>query len=74
MKKNIKFIEPEPEDRYCPICDAEIKEGSPLHKCSKKKLKEIESMNIDEEYLEEDRTYDDKLREYEEYFNYNNCN
>ena len=33
-----EFIEP--EDRYCPICDKKVKKGSPLHKCSEKKLKE----------------------------------
>lgn len=65
MKNVIEFIEP--ENRYCPICDAEIKKDSSLHKCTKRKLRELEkqSKNFNEEYLEEERTYDDKLKEYE---------
>lgn len=68
MKKAIEFTEP--EDRYCPICDAKIKKGSHAHKCAKKKLRELEkrSKNFDEEYLEEERTYDDKLKEYEDQY------
>ena len=68
MKKATEFTEP--EDRYCPICDAEIKKGSHFHKCTKKKLREIEKRSIDfnEEYLEKERTYDDKLKEYEDQY------
>jgi len=60
----------EPEHRFCPICDEEIKKGSPLHKCKKRKLREIEkrSKNFNDEYSEEERTYDDKLRESEKHW------
>lgn len=68
MKKDIEFTEP--EHRYCPICDKEIEIGSPIHTCSKKKLKEIEyrSINFNDEYSEEERTYNDKLKEAEEHY------
>jgi len=72
MKKNVtEFIEP--EHRFCPICDEEIVEGSILHKCKKKKIKELEkrSKNFNDEHSEEERTYDDKLKESN---NYNNDN
>ena len=66
----------EPENRYCPICDKKIKAGSPLHQCSKKRLKEVEAeyLHCEEEYDDdiEPRTYDDRLQEFED--NYNNDN
>lgn len=65
IKKNELF---ELENRYCPICDKKIEQGSTLHKCSKKDLKEIEalSVNFKEECVEKERTFDDKLQEFEE--------
>jgi len=67
----------ESEHRFCPICDEEIFAGSSVHKCSKKKLKEFEKKsryleNSADEYEEEERTYDDKLRECEEHFDNEN--
>lgn len=69
MKKDaIEFTES--EDRFCPICDEEIHMGSPIHKCKKKKLRDLEklSKNFNDEYLEEERTYDDRLKEFEEHY------
>jgi len=83
MKNFTDFINfTEPEHRYCPICDEEIRMGSLIHKCSKKKLKEIEKMSkiLDEEAdleadlevdLEAERSYDDRLQEYKYHFNNN---
>jgi len=77
MKDVTDFTDPEHEQehRYCPICDAEIRVGSPLHKCSKKELKKLEkisrSLNTEED-VEEERTFDDRLKEYEENFDNNN--
>ncbi len=72
MIDNNKFTEP--EDRYCPICDKKIKLGSILHKCSQKKLKEIETQDTDfnNEPEEEERTVGDRLQEFEEQYNNNN--
>lgn len=65
-----EFIEP--EDRYCPICDKKIKKGSPFHKCSKKQIKELDKRYVKfDETLEEERTYDDRLKEFEKYNNEN---
>ena len=69
MDKNDELVEV--ENRHCPICGDKVKGGSPLHRCSKKKLREIENKTIDPgENLEHNRTYDDRLKECEEYFNY----
>ena len=43
----INFQEEYPEkfeidDYYCPICDIHIRIGDPIHKCSEKKLRDIE--------------------------------
>lgn len=68
----------EPEDRYCPICDKKIKKGSPIHKCSKKKIKELEKRYVklddppEEEEEEEERTYDDRLKEFDDHYNNEN--
>lgn len=74
MTNNNKFTEP--EHRFCPICDKKIKKGSPFHKCSKKQLKEIETEHLDfsEECTEteEERTFDDKLQEFEEQYDNDN--
>lgn len=63
------------ENRHCPICGDRVRKGSPLHRCNEKKLKALELKdNISEtnensgEYLEEERTYDDKLRESEKHY------
>ncbi len=74
MKDVTDFTDPEHEQehRYCPICDAEIQAGTPLHKCSKKQLKELEKKSISIDSIDEERTYDDKLREYEDHFDNDN--
>ena len=61
MKNNIKLFEF--EDRFCPICGNFIKSGSPLHRCLDEDIKKLE-----EEEIEEIRTYDDKLIEFEDYY------
>ena len=61
------------EDRYCPICDKKIKKGSPFHKCSKKKLKELDKRSaIPDDTMEEERTYDDRLKEFDDKYNNEN--
>lgn len=67
----------EPEHRFCPICDVEIHPGSTLHQCSKKRLKEIEKKSklldeVDDYDLEDERSYDDKLTEYKNYYDNEN--
>jgi tRNA G26 N,N-dimethylase Trm1 len=64
----------EPENRHCPICDEKIKIGSPIHHCSRRKLNAIEKQanEHDDTHLEEERTYDDRLREFDEQFNNSN--
>jgi hypothetical protein len=57
------------EDRYCPICDKKVKKGSPFHKCSKRKLKELDKRHVEKDLEEEERTYDDKLKEFDEQYN-----
>lgn len=67
MKNDSKIFEI--ESRYCPICGNFIKEGSPSHRCSDKDLKKI----YKEEHVEEsDRTYGDKLNEFDEFYNSDN--
>ena len=62
----------EPENRYCPICDKRVKKGSPYHKCSKRKLNELDKHYAEIDNLkEEERTFDDKLKEFDEYSNEN---
>jgi len=57
-------------DRYCPICGKHIKKGSPLHHCSQKDLDKIDKKAQEVEEVEEkERTYDDKLKEFEDYNN-----
>lgn len=59
------------ENRYCPICGNFIKTGSSLHHCSDKDLKKI----FKEEHIEEievERTYDDKLNEFDKFYNSDN--
>ena len=61
------------EDRYCPICDKKIKKGSPFHKCSKKQLKELDKRSVIPDNLqEEERTFDDRLKEFDEQYNNEN--
>ena len=58
------------EDSYCPICGKFIKADSPPHHCLKKDLKEIDKVRkIEAEEIEEDRTYDDKLNEFDQFYN-----
>ena len=57
------------ENRYCPICGEYIRNKDPFHRCSKKKIKEINKINEEEQQNEEEiRTFDDKLIEFEKYF------
>ena len=53
-------------NRDCPICGRYIKKGTPLHHCSKKDTDKIDKMTEEIEEIEE-RTYDDKLKEFEDY-------
>ena len=63
----------EPEDRYCPICDKKIKKGSPFHKCSKKELKKLDKRSMTgNDPVEKERTFDDRLQEFEEQNNNEN--
>lgn len=61
------------ENRYCPICDKKITIGSLIHKCSKRRLKELEKerrkIEKQQENSEEQRTFDDIMKEFDEYFN-----
>ena len=68
MKKDGKLFEV--ENRYCPICGNFVKADSSLHRCSDEDLEKINKIeeNNDEE-IEENRTYDDKLKEFDEYYN-----
>jgi len=59
------------ENRYCPICGNFIKAGSPSHHCLDKDLKKIYKEESEEE-LELDRTYDDKLNEFDTFYNSDN--
>ncbi len=61
------------ENRHCPICGDRVRKGSSLHRCDEKKLKELElkdSIFETNENSEKERTYDDKLKEFEEYFDH----
>ncbi len=66
MEKNNKLFEL--ENRYCPICGRYVKKRTPLHRCSDKDIKNLKYIDEDRE-TQEDRTYDDKLNEFEEYYN-----
>ncbi len=58
------------EDRHCPICGKFIKADSLPHHCLKKDLKKIDkARKIEVEETEEDRTYDDKLNEFDQFYN-----
>ena len=59
------------DSRYCPICGKRIKQGTPLHKCSKKTINKIDKIHDTEEppKINEERTYADKLEEFEEFYN-----
>ena len=58
------------EDRYCPICGNFVRANSPPHRCSDKDLKKIFKEDIEE--IESDRTYDDKLNEFDKFYNSEN--
>ena len=70
MAKKKKIFEI--ENRYCQICGEYIRCQDPLHRCKKKKIKKINKKEKEEEKKEENeeeiRTFDDKLIEFEEYF------
>ena len=70
MKKEEEYVEI--ENRYCPICGNFIKEGSPSHRCKKKDIKKIDKLEKIMGNIEDDRTYDDKLEEFEKYYNQEN--
>ncbi len=73
MKNNDKIFEL--ENRYCPICGNFIKASSPTHRCLDKDIKKIDKERKFKEsngILDEDRTYDDKLNEFEEFYNSDN--
>ena len=55
--------------RYCPICDKFIRMGQSIHKCSKKTLEKIEKEKGKKK--KENRTFDEKLKEAEDFFNSN---
>ena len=61
----------EVENRYCPICGNFIKAGTPTHHCLDKDLKKIFKEDKQEEQ-ELDRTYDDKLNEFDKFYNSDN--
>ena len=58
------------ESRHCPICGKFVKIEPPMHRCLDKDLKKI--YKKEDEELESDRTYDDKLNEFDEYYNSDN--
>ena len=58
------------EDRDCPICGNFIKIGSPIHRCLDKDLKKLYKEEEEEETeFDKDRSYDDKLNEFDEFYN-----
>jgi len=71
MSKNDEYNEYnelyEIENRYCPICGRYVRCGEELHKCSKRALNKIDRQ--EEKELSEERSYTDKLAEFEEYYN-----
>ncbi len=69
MVKNNKLFEI--QNRYCQVCGEYIKMRSNLHSCSKKKIKEISKKVKQKEEDEKIRTFDDKLIEFEEYYDSN---
>jgi len=56
------------DNRYCPICGISIKKGSPLHRCSDKDLEKIDKSR-NKKKAKIDRTFDDRLKEFEDYYN-----
>ena len=63
------------ESRYCPICGNFIKKGSPSHTCLNKDLEKIEKERLKElenEDIEAERSYDDKLDEFDKFYNQDN--
>jgi hypothetical protein len=62
----------EVENRYCPICGAHVKAFSPFHHCDEKKLNKIEKKDrikeAQQEAIREERTFTDRLEEFEEYY------
>lgn len=63
------------ESRYCPICGNFIKSNTPLHRCLDEDIKRIEKeekLNNLKKELDKDRTYDDKLSEFDKFYNSDN--
>ncbi len=60
------------ENRHCPICGNFVKAGSKPHRCKKKDIKNLDKLEKMMEDIEDDRTYNDKLKEFEEYYNQDN--
>lgn len=70
MKKKEDLTEP--EDRFCPICDEEIKKGSPPHHCNDTKIKQLEKRFFLQEKLKNpdvDKSYNDRLRDFDRFYN-----
>lgn len=74
MLKNSEMFEF--ENRTCPICGKFVKIDSPLHHCSDKDLQKIEEQEklaeeLSEE-LEDNRSFDDDLKEFDDFYNQEN--
>ena len=54
------------DNRNCPICGKYIRCGEDLHRCSKRALNKIDRQ---EEIEIEERSYTDKLAEFEDFYN-----
>jgi CRISPR/Cas system-associated protein Cas10 (large subunit of type III CRISPR-Cas system) len=65
MKKDSELFEI--EDRYCPICGNFVKVGTSFHRCSDKDIKKIFKEDVEES--KSDRTYGDKLNEFDKFYN-----
>ena len=59
------------ESRYCPICGKFIEIEPPTHHCPDEDLKKLDKEESTED-LEIDRTYDDKLNEFDTLYNSDN--
>jgi hypothetical protein len=67
------------EDRYCPICGSFIKSDSPTHRCLEEDIQKIEEeekitelYDTEAEDYDLDRSYDDRLNEFDELYNSDN--
>ena len=73
MKNNKKKILKH-EDSYCPICGVFVEFDFSKHHCLDEDIKKIEEEYKEKENTKEleDRTYDDKLSEFDEFYNSDN--